>query len=438
MANGTNGKLGSWNLLAGVNQAIYVCNQDQATALTISVVNRSAQPAKIRVAISDSQVGPALSEYIEFDMELLPKGVLERNGLLVGPGQYVVVKSDVAPVNAVCWGIEVGEKIGSITLGANTGTAPTWVTPAGSLGTLTTGTNGVSDFVSLVATDPYSAQLQYTLTSGSLPAGMQLGRDGTLFNIKTTTGYTSGTTGQTTSFDVTASNGTNPVARSFSITKKWNDGSTQALAAPSGYWLAQNIGSSYLGSGNYWIKSAAMPNALSMYVDMSEEGGGYDFYRITGGISASAYSDINSGTALGLDLVMPRSKYHWRAMRNYVSNVVGSTDYTYFASVPGIYRTTTTTGGTYVSYPMRSWHYSTGGDRTTYAPDWQVKDGGRWWLRDTVYTEPNGDYTLGGFLGDLSSRAGLPNGYSLQDVMFNDGGSYATGTSYLVSTNAKP
>jgi len=439
-----NGKLGSWNLSAGINQAIYVCNKDQATVLTLNIVNRNTIPADIRVAISTSATDPGPAEYIEYDVEILPKGVLERTGIIVGPQQYLVVKSDTAQVNAVCWGIEVGDTTGSLNINANAGTTPTWTTAAGSLGTITVGSPTASESLQLVATDPYNATLQYTVSSGSLPAGMDLQTNGLLTNRKTTTGYTSGTGGQTTSFDVRASNGTNSVVRSFSITKKWNDGSTQALAAPSGYWLAQNIGSSYLSSGNYWIKSARMPNALQMYVDMTEEGGGYDFYRIQSGPSVSYITDTHGGTALGLELMMPRSKYHWKAARNYVTNVIGSTDYTYFSNLIGVYRTSNVGQGSsnYTNVPMRSIDYATviGGNvqTGTYAPDWRVLDGGRWWIRDTAYSEPNGDYNVYGFLGNMD-RGSFPGGtYSYGDLVFNDGGAYATGNYYLVSTNAKP
>jgi hypothetical protein len=439
----TNGVLGSYNLLAGVPQAIYTCNNDQATVLTLNVVNRSNGPAKIRVTIGTSATVQNAAEFLEFEVELAPKGVLERTGLIVSPSYYLVVKSDIAAVNAVCWGIEVGTQVYYNTITAYGGTTPAWVSPAaGSVGTITVGSISASDTVSFVATDSNSSQLTYTVTSGSLPAGTQLDKSGKLVNVATTTGYTSGTTGQTTSFDVTASNGTNSAVRSFSITKKWNDGSTSALAAPSGYWLAQNIGSAYLSSGTYWIKSAKMPNPLQMYVNMTEEGGGYDFYRITAGPSVTSITNINGGTPLGLDLVYPRSKYHWKAMRDYVTLVIGSTDYSYFNAVPGIYRSSTTVGGNYTGYPMRSWHYASmqGGKPVagTYAPDWQVPDNGRWWLRDTAYTEPNGDYTLNGFLGNLD-RGSFPSGtYAYIDLLFNDGGSYATNNTYLVSTNSKP
>lgn len=212
-------------------------------------------------------------------------------------------------------------------------------------------------------------------------------------------------------------------------------GSSSTDPAKSGYHLAQTRPG--LASGLYWIKSDFMPNALQMYVDMTEEGGGYDFYNITGGTSVNFLTptSTHSGYVLGLDLVYPRSKYHWRAMHNYVRGVIGSADNTYFATTYAVIRETGGTGagssgGNYTSQVMRDARYYGSG---TY--DWQVPDGGRWWLRDTTFGEPNGDYGANGFLGGY----GMANPYTLGDLGFNDiTPNYSTGTSYLVSTNAKP
>ena len=77
-------------------------------------------------------------------------------------------------------------------------------------------------------------------------------------------------------------------------------------------------------------------------------------------------------------------------------------------------------------------HSSYGG--SSNASDWRVKDGGKWWLRDNAYGEPNGDYGLNGLLGG----GGLPNPYTLTDIGFNDlTNNYLTGNYYLVSTNTK-
>jgi hypothetical protein len=166
---------------------------------------------------------------------------------------------------------------------------------------------------------------------------------------------------------------------------------------------------------------------------MVQEGGGYDFYSITGGINPNNVSSANSGTALGLDLVYPRSKFHWIAMSNFVRNVLGSSNNDYFANVGAVHRINNDGNGSgnYSGRIMRDPRYYGSG-----VPDWRVPDGGRWWLRDTPFGEPNGDYSPYGFLGGYS----FPNPYTGQDLGFNDitGDGYRPGTTYLVSTNAKP
>ena len=214
------------------------------------------------------------------------------------------------------------------------------------------------------------------------------------------------------------------------------DGLTAATAAASGVELHNNY-PAYL-SGWYWIKSAIMTDALQMYVDMTEDGGGYDFYFITAGPAVSTVTETNGGTPLGLDLVMPRSKYHWRAMSKAVlaaitASKTGGAGYSsFFTTAYGVYRTSSAGNGSgnYTSKIMRSSSY--GG--ATNASDWRVRDGGRWWLRDATYGEPNGDYGLNGLLGG----GGFANPYILDDIIFNDlSGNYSTGNYYMVSTNAK-
>jgi len=204
------------------------------------------------------------------------------------------------------------------------------------------------------------------------------------------------------------------------------DGSTSSNPARSGWDLKLNYPSK--ASGWYWIKSENMPNALQMYVDMVEEGGGYDFYFITSGPSVNFVNVTNGGTSLGLDLVMPRSKFHWRAMSNVVRDQRPSGTYgDYFTTTYVVY---SLTPGNYTSVIMRSdVHYGTGSSAH------RVKDGGRWWLRDTTFSEPNGDYGAYGLFGGY----GVPAiNYDLSDLGFNDvSANYATGNYYLVSTNLK-
>ncbi len=66
-----------------------------------------------------------------------------------------------------------------------------------------------------------------------------------------------------------------------SIKYNQGDGSSSANPAKSGWHLRLTYPSKT--TGWYWIQSESMPSPLQMYVDMVEDGGGYDFYFITGG-----------------------------------------------------------------------------------------------------------------------------------------------------------
>lgn len=208
----------------------------------------------------------------------------------------------------------------------------------------------------------------------------------------------------------------------FDKIKTYTQLGTVGNPAPSGYVLAQqNPG---LASGYYYIKNSNMPNALSMYVDMTNENGGYDYYPISNGISIPTIQDAHSGTPLGLDLVYPRSKQHWKSMYEFVVSILGSSVSTYLRTCGAVYNTNV---GNYTSQILRNpLYYGTG------ATDWRVPDGGRWWLRDTTYGEPNGNYSVYSFLilQGLSSDGTI--------TAFDDQGFIYTGASYLVSTNAKP
>lgn len=207
-------------------------------------------------------------------------------------------------------------------------------------------------------------------------------------------------------------------------------GTTSSNPATSGYAIYS--ANPWLPNGYYWIKSAAMPNALQMYVDIKN--GGYDFYAITSGTSVNYITQTHSGTALGLELMIPRSQNHWRAIYNFVYTTLASTYATWMVALP-IYKTAS--GGSYTGYAMFDPRYGNSGSTAgSYngAPDWRCKDGGLWYLRDIPHGEPNGDYTANAFLGSYGADTTYLRSYGAPG--FNDGGDiYYTGSNYIVSTN---
>jgi hypothetical protein len=99
------GRLGAADLVAAANTSVYIVPATTFSVVTLSICNRGSTAATLRVSVSASST-PANNEFIEFDSSLAPKGVLERTGIVLDAGKFLVVNSNVANVTAVAYGIE--------------------------------------------------------------------------------------------------------------------------------------------------------------------------------------------------------------------------------------------------------------------------------------------------------------------------------------------
>jgi hypothetical protein len=148
------------------------------------------------------------------------------------------------------------------------------------------------------------------------------------------------------------------------------------------------------------------------------DGGGYDMYLCTSCASFNYFNQGNSCGGVGLSMWSPRSQPNWQAAQS----VWGWTTGTGNGGTTYVYKPNG--GGNYTGAPMRQQSFYGSGYN-----DWRVVDGGRWWLRNSAFGEPNGDYD--GF-GNLQMY-----GQSSYEMGLNDGGAYASGSQYVCSTNAK-
>ena len=99
------GRLGVADLAAATNTTLYTVPASTFAVVTVNVVNRGATAANVRIAVASSG-SPADSEYIEYDVSLSAKGVVERTGIVMDAGKLLVVRSSAVSVNAVVYGIE--------------------------------------------------------------------------------------------------------------------------------------------------------------------------------------------------------------------------------------------------------------------------------------------------------------------------------------------
>lgn len=100
------GRLGAVDLTAATDTLLYTVPAGTFTVASVSIVNRSNAAVTLRVGISTSTTTMSTTDFIEFETELLPKGVLERTGLVMDAGKSLLVRSSTANVTAMAFGIE--------------------------------------------------------------------------------------------------------------------------------------------------------------------------------------------------------------------------------------------------------------------------------------------------------------------------------------------
>ena len=58
------GIVGSWDLLVGIPQAVYVCNKTDSSVVNVNICNRGNSTTLISMAISSSATTPLNAEWI--------------------------------------------------------------------------------------------------------------------------------------------------------------------------------------------------------------------------------------------------------------------------------------------------------------------------------------------------------------------------------------
>jgi len=106
MANGILSNGGTNPAAIGAsNTTIYVVPADTFTVATVSMCNRGAADVTVRLAVAASGT-PTTADYLEYDATLVPGGVLERTGIVLNAGKYIVAYASASTVSVVAYGIE--------------------------------------------------------------------------------------------------------------------------------------------------------------------------------------------------------------------------------------------------------------------------------------------------------------------------------------------
>jgi hypothetical protein len=99
------GRLGAADLTAATNTPLYTVPADTFSVVTLSICNRGNAAITVRVAVASLST-PTNAEFIEYDTEILAKGVLERTGIVMDANKILVVRSSATNISAVAMGIE--------------------------------------------------------------------------------------------------------------------------------------------------------------------------------------------------------------------------------------------------------------------------------------------------------------------------------------------
>ncbi len=102
-----NGIKGRFDLTANIPTTVSQCETLENGVVVVNVCNRGNASTLVKMAVT-SIAGQFdnNAHYIEYDVELGPKGVLVRDGITINEDQFVVVSADSSAVSVVSWGVE--------------------------------------------------------------------------------------------------------------------------------------------------------------------------------------------------------------------------------------------------------------------------------------------------------------------------------------------
>jgi hypothetical protein len=101
-----NGVLASVELPSQDYTLIYGPPANTFSVVTVSIVNKNTTSILVRLALAVDPNIPDVGNYIEYNAEVLPGGVLERTGIVIQNGRTIYAYSTQTGTDVVVYGIE--------------------------------------------------------------------------------------------------------------------------------------------------------------------------------------------------------------------------------------------------------------------------------------------------------------------------------------------
>lgn len=98
------GRLGKADLTATTDVDVYTVPAGVVATANVSLCNRGTAPVTVRVAVRSGTLVD--SDFIEFDSEIPPNGVLERTGIALSAGEVITCRADLSGVSVRVHGFE--------------------------------------------------------------------------------------------------------------------------------------------------------------------------------------------------------------------------------------------------------------------------------------------------------------------------------------------
>lgn len=98
------GRFGKAAPAANADTDLYTCPPGKNATATVAFCNRTPSPVNVRLAVRSGALTDA--DYLEFNAEIPPGGILERNQIALTAGEVITVRTTAAGVSVRAHGFE--------------------------------------------------------------------------------------------------------------------------------------------------------------------------------------------------------------------------------------------------------------------------------------------------------------------------------------------